>query len=132
MKLNLRQLAWISLSLLVFSLPMGCGSDDGSDLNYRGEWRGSTSHGGTIEFSSSGNAVTSLQIVDPQADVWITQPVAIVDGTFSVRNSEGVSSPTSPAVSVLGVFNSEIQASGTYTISRGGQTVSGAFTASKQ
>lgn len=127
-----RRFAWILIALLASLLPMGCGSDDGSDLNFRGEWRGTTSHGGTIEFSASGTAVTSLQIVDPQANVWITQPVAIVDGTFSVRNSEGVSSPTSPAVSVLGVFNSETQSSGTYSISRGGQTVSGTFTAAKQ
>jgi hypothetical protein len=120
------------LVLLIAFLPMGCGSGgDESDLNYRGEWRGSTSHGGTIAFSSSGTAVTSLQIVDPQANVWITQPVSIVDGIFAVENSEGVSSPTSPAVSVQGDFASETQATGTYSISRGGQRVTGTFTASR-
>lgn len=127
-----RRLACISLALLAALLPMGCGSDDGSDLDYRGEWRGTTSRGGTIQFSASGTAITSLQIVDPQANVWIIQPVAIVDGSFSVQNSEGVSSPTSPAVSVQGDFNSESQSSGTYSISRGGQTVSGTFSATKQ
>ncbi len=111
----------------------GCGGGSGeTDFDYRGEWRGSTSHGGTITFSVSGPAVTTLQIADPQASIWIIQPTGIEGNTFSVENSEGVSSPNSPATSVQGVFDSETQCSGIYSISRGGQRVAGTFQASKQ
>lgn len=132
MKHFLRPLSRLFLILVLAALPLGCGGgDEESGGNYRGEWRGTTSRGGSIVFSVSGTAITSLRIDDPQASMEITRPVAIEGNTFAVANSEGVSSPTSPAVSVQGVFDSETQASGIYSISRGGQRVAGTFNASR-
>ena len=129
---TLRRLTATILVLLATLGLTGCGGDSGLETDYSGTWQGRTSHGGTIVFVVDGNAVTSLQNTDPEADVWITQPVAVEGNSFSVQDAEGVSSPTSPAVSVQGTFTSITTATGAYSVTRGSQSVAGTFQATLQ
>jgi hypothetical protein len=133
MKPKWHRLKWIFLALLASALPLGCGGDGGeSGLDYRGTWQGKTSHGGDVIFTVGNEAVDSLRIVDDQAEMKTTQPVAIEGNSFSVMNSEGATAPNSPGVSVQGTFDSETQASGSYSITQASQTWAGTFTASRQ
>ena len=126
-------LAAIVLVLLGALLLAGCGGGGGgSNQDYGGIWQGRTSHDGTVAFTVIGNSVTSLRIVDAQADVWILNPVEIEGDSFSAKNSEGATSPGSPAVSVQGTFDSATQAFGRYAITKAGNTWSGTFEAAKQ
>ncbi len=132
MKSTPHRLTFILLVLLATLGLTGCGGDSGQETLYSGTWQGRTSHSGTIIFVVDGNAVTSLQITDAEANVWITQPVAVEGNSFAVQDAEGVSSPTSPAVSVQGTFTSETTATGNYSVSRGTQKVTGTFQATLQ
>lgn len=122
-----------SLALLGILFLAGCGGDDSSSvLDYSGTWRGTTSHGGTVSFIVDGHAVKSFQIVDDQANVQITKPVAVKGDSFSAENSAGVSSPGSPAVSLHCTFESETHGFGDYSIQQPPDTWSGTFEASRQ
>ncbi len=111
----------------------GCNSGGGGgDEDYFGTWKGVTSNGGTVNFVVNDNVVTSLKISDSQADVWSTQLVPIEGNGFNAETPEGFPTPTSPAVSVYCTFISVDQASGTYSVRRGGRATSGTFEAAKQ
>ena len=126
MKIALR----LFLLLLATSLA-GCGGDSGSDVDYSGTWQGTTSHSGSVTFTVFADQINALRITDPQANIWITLPVDIENGSFAVENSENAIAPGSPAVSLQGSFSSATQASGRYAITQSGSTWSGTFTASR-
>lgn len=120
------------LALLGALFLTGCGDDGGgSETDYSGAWRGRTSHGGTVSFTVDGHAVKTFQVVDDQATVQLTKPVAIQGSSFSAQNSEGVSSPDSPAVAIQCTFDSATQCFGTYSIRRDADQWSGTFEASR-
>jgi hypothetical protein len=130
MKSRLRLLSLFAL-LLIAAGWAGCSGDDGESADYRGHWQGRTSHGGTVLFTVEANAVTSLRIVDSQASLQITQPVGIEGNSFFVENSEGVSSPGSPAVSAQGTFDTETHCAGRYSIVKASRAWSGTFEATR-
>lgn len=122
----------LRLLLLLLAISFsGCGGDDGSDVDYSGTWQGTTSHGGSATFTVFADQINALRITDPQANIWITLPANIDNGSFAVENSENAIAPGSPAVSLQGSFSSPTQASGRYAISQSGSTWSGSFTASR-
>lgn len=131
MKPVLHHLFPLALALFAIALSTGCGGDGGSDVDYSGTWQGTTSHGGTATFTVFADQINALRITDPQANIWITLPVDIDNGSFAVENSENAIAPGSPAVSLQGSFSSETQASGRYAITQSGSTWSGTFTASR-
>lgn len=112
----LQPLARACFVLFVAACPIGCDDGGGSDLDYGGTWQGRTSHGGTVVFTVAGSSVTSLRIVDDQANVQIAQPVDIHGDSFSAANSAGVFSPGSPAVALQATFESETHCAGRYSI----------------
>ena len=126
MKIALRFL--LLLLAICFS---GCGGDGGSEADYDGTWQGTTSHGGSVSFTVFADQVTALRITDPQANIWITLPAPIVNGSFSVENSENGTGSVNPGASVQASFSSPTQASGRYSLVQSGSTWSGTFTASR-
>lgn len=133
MKQKLHPRTGTLILLLAILWLTGCGGDSGGpDQDYRGNWRGRTSHGGTVVFTVSVNEVTFLQIVDAQANVDLTMPLGIDGSSFSAATSAGVSSSGSPAVSVHCTFDSATHGTGSYSITKPPNTWTGTFEASRQ
>jgi hypothetical protein len=110
---------------LGFILCAGCSSDDGAAANYTGTWRGRTSNGGTATFQVDGSVITALRITDPPGDIWFPQPVDIRGSTFSAERADG-------SLAVHCRFSSSDEASGRYSMRKGGNTLTGTFTAARQ
>ena len=124
---------WLRGGLVLLALAASAGCDDGGGGDgggaYDGTWQGRTSHGGTVVFAVDGSSVRSLEIVDARARVRIVEPVAIEGTSFSAENSEGVSGPGSPAVSLQAVFDSDARCTGTYSLRTSSESWSGTFEA---
>lgn len=114
-----------------FILLAGCGGGDGgSDQNFDGTWQGRTSNGGTVTFTVDGDWVTSLRLTDPAATLWFPQSVDIHGSTFDAEYETDTA--TTDDVRLQTSFNSATQASGTYSIRKGSQLLTGTFQASRQ
>jgi len=131
MKLKLHFLIGAILLFGILCLA-GCEGGSGADHDYMGIWKGTTSHGGTVEMVIGENVVSTLRITDTEANVWTSQLIAIIGNGFTVETSEGVSAPDSPAVIVQCTFDSATHCTGTYSVTRGTRVWTGTFEATKQ
>jgi len=126
---------WIGTALLLLALAglAGCGGGGESDESvYAGQWVGPTSHGGTVNFTVEKGWVTSFQVTDNGASIWIQQPTELEGDTFDARNSENGSAPGAPGATVTGLFDSTVHCTGSYTLTKSTQQWMGTYTATKQ
>jgi hypothetical protein len=72
-----------------------------------------------------GSVVAALRITDPAGNIWFPQPVDIHGTTFSAERADG-------SLAVQCRFSSTDQASGNYSMRKGGNTLTGTFTAARQ
>ena len=108
----------------------GCGDDDGgADADYAGVWQGRTSNGGTIVFSVEGRLVVTLRLSDPGGEIWFPQPTDIHGDSFSAEYATDTAATDD--VSLQGTFVSETDATGRYTMRKGGTVLSGTFAAQR-
>lgn len=110
---------------------VGCGDDGGgADADYAGVWQGRTSNGGTIVFSVEGRLVVTLRLSDPGGEIWFPQPTDIHGDSFSAEYATDTAATDD--VSLQGTFVSETDATGRYTMRKGGTVLSGTFAARRQ
>ncbi|GEM_PF-1237872 len=123
----------LALFLLLFSLLAGCGGgSSGEESVYAGTWFGPTSHGGTVTFTVENGWVTSFQITDDGASIWIQQPTALEGDSFEAHNSEDGSAVGAPGATATGLFSDTTHCTGTYTLTQDSQQWMGTYTATKQ
>ena len=126
MKNNLFSLVRRLSVLFLLAFSAGCGGgDDGESLDYSGNWQGRTSNGGTIVFTVQGNQVVSLRLTDPQGSIWFPQPTDIRGDSFSAEYETATAA--TDYVSLDCAFASINQATGSYSMRKGGNVLNGTF-----
>jgi len=133
MKSPSHRLIGTALLLLALTGLAGCSGSGESDDGAGGDkWAGPTSHGGTVNFTMENEWITTFQVTDNGASIWIQQPARVVNDTFEAHNSENGSAPGAPGATVAGVFDSAVHCTGSYTLTKSSQQWTGTYTASKQ
>jgi len=124
----LNKLAATCLLITSVAVFTGCeGEDKGPDQDYNGNWRGRTSHGGSVTFTVSGDMVTAFQINDSKAQIWLQQPQDIKGNSFSGEGGE-----LFDKTSVSCTFDSATHCTGTYSIRKLMGSWEGTFEASRK
>lgn len=126
MKSTGTRLVGLFLILAAWVLTAGC-DDESPSQGYVGTWEGKTSNGGSVSFLIEENLVVALDVRDPQAHLWIEQPVHVLGYGFSLDPE--IYSSSSSQVSFECNFSSKTEASGSYSLHGRSQTVSGTYTA---
>lgn len=124
----LRRLVLLFVLCSCVGLFAGCEDDDEQpDQDYNGDWHGGTSHGGSVTFTVSGDMVTSLDINDSNAKIWLEEPIDIKGNSFS-----GEGGGQFDKTSVSCTFDSVTYCTGTYSINQLMGSLEGTFEASRK
>ena len=117
-----------SLLIILAALGMAAGCDEESPAQgYVGTWKGKTSNGGTVYFLIEENLVMELHVRDPQAHLWIEQPVHVMGHGFNLDPE--IYSTEDSQVTFECNFSSKTEESGSYALRQGRRVLAGTYTA---